>query len=159
MTDAFGTSPNLARRGSFARVFAATMKRTLLPAAALLLVLGIFSPALIPVLWHLRHGNVVAYKGKLVPVPRNWYPRVESQRLEICTASAYSVFFGRACPGLVLPGDHSWPKTRFCRRELSVIRDALSSVQGQLWQRRIGAVSNGPRRLRGELHETIADTR
>jgi hypothetical protein len=59
------------------------MKRALLSAFALFLVVGIFSPALMPPLWHLRHGNEVEYKGILVPVPRNWYPSVESRRLDI----------------------------------------------------------------------------
>jgi hypothetical protein len=67
-----------------------TMKRTLL--AVLLLVIGVFSPALIPLLWHFRHGDVVEYKGKLVPVPRNWYPSVEFQRLDI-SQPPLTVFF------------------------------------------------------------------
>jgi len=55
----------------------------LLSASVLLLVVGVFSPALIPLLWHLRYGNVVEYRGLLVPIPRSWYPSLESRRLEI----------------------------------------------------------------------------
>jgi hypothetical protein len=66
------------------------MKRILL--AALLLVLGVFSPALMPLLWHLRHGDVVEYEGKLVPVPRNWYPSAGSRRLDI-SQPPLTVFF------------------------------------------------------------------
>ena len=59
------------------------MKAVALSAAALLLVAGAFSPAIMPLSWHLRHGDVIEYQGKLVPVPQGWYPKVESRHLDI----------------------------------------------------------------------------
>lgn len=74
------------------------LKRVALCAITILLVVAVFSPALIAVLWHLRHGDVISYEGKLIPIPRNWYPRVEFQKLEI-TKPPLTVFsYGSAPP-------------------------------------------------------------
>lgn len=59
------------------------MKRFVLCAITVLLVLAVFSPALTPLLWHLRHGELVELYGKQVPVPRYWYAEVGIRKVDL----------------------------------------------------------------------------
>lgn len=59
------------------------MKRIVLIALATLSPLVIFSPSLVSLLWHARHGNSIEYAGKRIPVPPRWYAHIESHSVQL----------------------------------------------------------------------------
>ena len=73
------------------------LKRGALVVLAIMLPLGVFSPALVPVLWHLRHGDVVEYRSKRFPVPRNSYAELGHHSIEV-TRPRLTVFSSRTPP-------------------------------------------------------------
>jgi hypothetical protein len=68
------------------------MKHMTIAAFAISLVLGVFSPALIPTLWHLRHGDHTEQEGKLIPVPQGWYASAELFRAVELIKPSLTVF-------------------------------------------------------------------
>ncbi len=50
------------------------LKSVLLFGLSVLLVLGCFSPRVVPVIWHVRNGDRVEFQGKRITVPKGWYP-------------------------------------------------------------------------------------
>jgi hypothetical protein len=64
------------------------LKRTLWISALALTVWVIFLPSLYALGWHLRYGNALTYKGKLVPIPGNWIAEAQPQGLTLTRAPA-----------------------------------------------------------------------
>lgn len=67
------------------------VKRAVLLVTAISLVLAVFSPAVMPLLWHLRYGYALEYRDKIVLVPGGWYPRTQFRGLDI-SKPALTVF-------------------------------------------------------------------
>jgi len=59
------------------------MKRVILITLVILIPLGVFSPGLVSLLWHARHGNNIEYAGKRIPVPLRWYAHIESHSVQL----------------------------------------------------------------------------
>ena len=70
------------------------MKHMTIAVLAISLVVGVFSPALIPTLWHLRHGGRTEQEGRLIPVPPGWYASAELFRTVELIKPSLTVFSG-----------------------------------------------------------------
>jgi len=55
------------------------VKRRVVILSAAAIILIVFSPAFVPVFWHMIHGNAVECSGKRVPVPRLWYASIHNR--------------------------------------------------------------------------------
>lgn len=74
------------------------MKRVILIIFLILIPLGVFSPGLVSLLWHVRHGNNIEYAGKRIPVPLRWYAHIESHSVQLSKLPITVFFLGEPHP-------------------------------------------------------------
>jgi len=72
--------------------------RVALAGCGLLLGIGLFSPRMKPVLWHLQHGDYIAYQGKSFFVPGNWYAYSDYHIVQFLKPHLTVLSLGRPSP-------------------------------------------------------------